>query len=81
MKRINWNAISDSSLNGVSFHWLLKRWAERAAEGDDVTERIGAQTLLGLLRIVEHPDDCAECAAIHARRDAEARDDVPDEQP
>ena len=75
MKRIDWNAISDTSLQGYRFGDLVRAWAKRSADeecehcavGD--CEHNAARTLLALLRIVDHPDDCEECRRIHEERD------------
>lgn len=68
MKRLDWNAVADAELNGVRgedvLRAALETLRETPCECAGPCPHVAAAGVLGILRIVEHRDDCPECAAL-----------------
>lgn len=75
--RLDYNRMADEqSLSGWSFDELVARLAADAASqfgkcdctNGRACHHAAAAALDGIIRFVKHPDDCPECARLHAER-------------
>lgn len=78
-KRLDYNRIADEqSLNGWSLDDLVARLVNDAVKqygtcgctNARACVHAAAAALHGLIRIVQHPDDCEDCARLRAQRES-----------
>lgn len=78
LARLDWNKIDDcQSLNGWRLSRLIKamlphyveQYGRCGCDEPHLCVHAGAASLDGMLRIIEHPPDCPDCARIARERE------------